>query len=151
MKTWHKWIIAIFVATCALMALPKVAIYTLSRAFAAMVPTVEDVAFADFDHARQEAATLIARAKAEHATQEAPIYLSTTELPEALRLKKLVSGFAYPDHLSLVMHSNPEFLVGARFWADGAQAPTRDRPTRYSGVTFFHVDKNANKVGENRL
>jgi hypothetical protein len=151
MKTWHKWIVAIVVAVCALMALPKLAVFVVSRAFAAMVPKVGDVVFSDFARARMDATTLIARAQAEHATQETPIYLSRADLPPSLRLKRLVSGFAYPDHLSLVMHSNPEFLVGARFWAEGVQVPAGDKPTPYSGVTFFYVDKNAVKEGDNRL
>lgn len=115
------------------------------------LPKPDDVVFADFSRARADAFSLIERAKREHATQAEPMSIRRPELPPSLCIHSVGYAFAYPDHVSLVMHSNPEFMLGARFWASGAAAPARDKATRYPGVTFFSIDKNAIKAGENRL
>lgn len=135
----------------AAIGIPMLVLFGCGWLLKASLPGPEDVVFSDISAARREAEVLMDAFRSQPEGDSEPLYLAPDEVPAALRIREGISAFVSDDHVSIVLHSNPDFLLGARIWRPGAVPPERDEKTSYRDVTFFSVVKDLNKVGENRL
>ena len=66
-----------------------------------------------------------------------PRMLKISELPESLRIPRVLHCFVYDDHLELVLARNPDIEIGARIWSADSTKKHTDKPTKYPEIFFF--------------
>ena len=96
--------------------------------------SADDVVFVDPKTAVIDARTLMQEAR--EGTRDAGMY-RPDELPQSLRIPKLLYAYIFDDHLSLVLARNPDWNVGARIWSDDATREHADQPTKYEEIFFY--------------